>query len=462
MKKTRSFLAVLAIAVLVLALTACGSNQDPSTTSPASNSTETTTTSAETATTSQTAEATTEETNAEKPVILVISFGTSYGDSRELTIGAIESEIQSKFPEYEVRRAFTSEIIKDIMKTRDGIEVDNVAEAMDRLIADGVKEVIIQPTHVMNGFEYDDIVNEVKTYKDNFETIKFGKPLLTSENDFLAVINALSTELSEYDDGATAFVFVGHGTEHPANAVYSRLQGYFTDAEKPHYIVGTIEAHPDYEDVLEALKETGMTKVALAPLMVVAGDHANNDILGDEEDSWKVMLESEGFEIIPVLRGLGQYQGIRDIYVSHVQKSIDTPTIIGPVTGEHLAAGTYEAIEVSSSSSMFKIVDASVTVDDDGKMTATVTLSGKGYKALFLGTGEEALEAMNGGGSEVLDANLAFIPFVEDKEGMYTYTFELEAFDAPLSCAAYSIKKEQWYDRTIQFLSDSLPIEAFK
>ncbi len=463
MKQTKLFIAALAVAILTLTLVACGtSTTQTSTTAPESSSESTNESSTASATTTEA----TSEPAAVKPAILVISFGTSYADTRELTIGAIEQAIQSAYPEYEVRRAFTSEIIKEVMKTRDGIDVDNVAEAMERLVADGVQEVIIQPTYVMNGFEYDDTVAEVKKYKEKFTTLKFGKPLLSTEKDFLAVVEAISADMAQYDDGETAFVLVGHGTEHPANAVYARLQDYFADADKAHYIIGTIEAKPDYEAVLAALKETGKTKVALAPLMVVAGDHANNDILGDEEESWKTMLTGEGFEIIPVLRGLGEYEGIRNIYVSHVKKSIETPTIIGAVGGELLVPGTYENIEVSSSSSMFKIVKALVTVAEDGKMTATITLSGKGYKALFLGTAAEAESALataqaSSSVQEPLD-NPPFIPFAEDSEGSYTYTFELSAFDAPINCAAYSIKKEKWYDRVIQFSTDSLPIEAFK
>lgn len=455
MKKAKVLFVVLMAAVIALSLTACG---EGNTTTPApteDSKTGNTTSSAPseaTTTTEATTETTTAAPEAKKPVILVVSFGTSYNDNRELTIGAIEADIAAAFPAYEIRRAFTSQIVIDILKERDQIMIDNVTEAMERLVADGVKDVIIQPTHVMNGYEFDDVLKEVKAYQDKFESLKFGRHLLANNSDYEAVVAALTSAMANHDDGTTAFVFVGHGTEHHANATYARLQGFFKDAEKSQYFIGTVEAEPDYESVLEALKESGLKRVVLAPLMVVAGDHANNDICGDEDDAWKTMLTAEGFEVIPHVEGLGQYADIRKIYVAHVQKAIDTPAVIGPVTGDMLNAGTYEGIEVSSSSSMFKIVACTLTVAEDGKMTAVLTLSGKGYAKLFLGTGEEALKA----------EETAFAPFVEDAAGKYTYEIPVEALDKPIACAAFSIKKESWYDRIIQFSSDSLPQEAFK
>jgi len=258
---------------------------------------------------------------SKKPVVLVVSFGTSYNDSRDATIGAIEKAIQDANPDKEVRRAFTSQIIIDKLKDRDGLEIDNVEEAFDRLVKDGVKELIVQPTHVMSGFEYDDLMAVVEANRSKFQSVKVGSPLLTTDADYTAVIGAITAATAEYDDGKTLITFMGHGTEHASNATYAKLQGMLTDAGKTNYCIGTVEAEPSLEDVVAAAKAGGYTRVVLEPLMVVAGDHANNDMAGDEEDSWKTVLQNEGFEVVPVLRGLGQIEGVRAVYVDHVKNA---------------------------------------------------------------------------------------------------------------------------------------------
>lgn len=448
MKKTKMFFAVLMVAALVLSLSSCGKKPDPTpsvTPDPSEGNTQQSSTDTDSSMGS-------EGPKAAKPVILVVSFGTSYNDNRELSIGAIEADIAAAFPDYEVRRAFTSQIIINILKERDQIQIDNVAEAMERLVADGVKEVLVQPTHVMNGHEFDDVVKEVKEYKTHFDTLKFGKQLLANQADYEDVVKAISSAMESHRDDKTAFVFVGHGTDHPANITYTKLQNEFREADLKQFFIGTVEADPDYESVLKDLKESGLTRVVLAPLMVVAGDHANNDICGEEDDAWMSLLKAEGFEVIPHVEGLGQYADIRKIYVNHVRKALEATAIVGPVTGEHLNPGTYSGIEVSSSSSMFKIVDCTLTVGEDGQMSAVLTLSGKGYGKLFMGTGSEAAKADES----------KFIPFTENADGKYTYTVPVSALDSPIDCAAFSIKKETWYDRVIQFSSESLPIEAFK
>lgn len=257
-----------------------------------------------------------------KKVFLTVSFGTSYNNNRDLSIGGVEKALQEAYPDYEVRRAFTSQIIIDKLKERDNLEIDNVTEAMDRLIADGVKEVVIQPTHVMNGFEYDDIVSEVTEYKDKFESLKIGKPLLASDADFEEIVSVITEETKSYDTEATAVVFMGHGTEHEANAVYSKVQQYITDAGHDNYFIGTVESTPDLDDVVALVKESGVTKVVLLPFMIVAGDHANNDMAGDEEDSWKSILTAEGFEVETVLKGMGEYTGVQNMIVKHVGETI--------------------------------------------------------------------------------------------------------------------------------------------
>ena len=263
-----------------------------------------------------------EDVTEQKPVILAVSFGTSYNDNRELTIGAVEKALQDANPDYEVRRAFTSQIIIDKLKDRDNIEIDNVTEAMDRLVADGVKDVIIQPTHVMNGFEYDDIVAEVNKYSDKFDTLNFSDTLLASDSDYDALVKVLADETASYNEEGTAIVFMGHGTEHEANATYAKLQEKITEAGYDNIFIGTVEAEPDLEDVIGMAKEYGAKKVVLMPLMIVAGDHANNDMAGDDDDSWKSQFEAEGFEVECVLKGLGQYEGVQQMIVGHCADAI--------------------------------------------------------------------------------------------------------------------------------------------
>lgn len=258
-------------------------------------------------------------------VIMVVSFGTSYNDSREATIGAIETAIADAYLEYEVRRAFTSQMIIDKLKERDGLEIDNVEEALDRAVADGVKTLVVQPTHLMDGYEYTDLADALKAYEDKFEQVVLATPLLTSDEDFDAVAKAIVEETASYDDGETAICFMGHGTEADSNGIYAKLQEKMTAAGYENYYIGTVEAEPTLEDLLTAIKEKGVyTKVVLEPLMVVAGDHANNDMAGDEDDSWKSQFEAEGYEVECILKGLGELPAIQDIYVAHTQAAIDS------------------------------------------------------------------------------------------------------------------------------------------
>lgn len=263
-----------------------------------------------------------ENSSAEKPVILAVSFGTSYNDSREKTIGAVEKAIADANPDCEVRRAFTAQTVIDILKERDNIETDNVDEAFERLVSDGVKTLIVQPTHVMNGYEYDDLIAAVDTYRDKFDTVSIGAPLLTSDDDYSRVADALIEDTKAYSNEETAIVFMGHGTEHSANATYTKLQQTFDSKNAGNYFVGTVEATPTLEDIVAAVKASGCKKVVLQPLMVVAGDHANNDMAGDEEDSWKSVLTAEGFEVECVLKGLGEIKAVQDIYSDHVKDAV--------------------------------------------------------------------------------------------------------------------------------------------
>ena len=255
--------------------------------------------------------------DSDKPVLLAVSFGSSYNDTRDVTIGAVEAALQDTYTDYEVRRAFTSQIVIDILEDREGMEIDNVTEAMDRLVADGVKEIVVQPTHVMPGFEYDDVVAEVTEYRDQFDSIKIAQPLLSAEADFDALVGVLTAETAAYNTEGTAIVFMGHGTHHEANSTYGTLQQKLVDAGFANYFIGTVEAAPALEDVMAMVEASGAQKVVLLPLMIVAGDHANNDMAGDEEDSWKSAFIAAGYEVECVLKGLGQYAGVQQILIDH-------------------------------------------------------------------------------------------------------------------------------------------------
>ena len=256
--------------------------------------------------------------------LLVISFGTSFNDNRRLTIGGIENALEAAFPDYSVRRGFTSQIIIDHVKSRDNVSIDNVGEALDRAVANGVKNLVIQPTHLMNGLEYNDVVDEVAGYADAFEKIAIGEPLLTSVEDFKAVIKAIAEATAEYDDGETAICFMGHGTEAESNSVYAKMQDMLTEAGYDNYFVGTVEASPALDDVLAAVEAGEYKKIVLEPLMIVAGDHANNDMAGDEEGTWKKTFEDAGYEVECVLKGLGEFPAIQQIFVEHAQAAIDS------------------------------------------------------------------------------------------------------------------------------------------
>lgn len=256
--------------------------------------------------------------------LLVVSFGTSYNDSRRLTIGAIENAIENAFPDYSVRRGFTSQIIIDHIKSRDKIAIDNVGEALERAVNNEVKNLVIQPTHLMNGLEYNDLVNEVAEYSDAFEKVAIGEPLLTSDDDFKAVVKAITEATAEYDDGETAICFMGHGTEAESNQVYSKMQDMLAEAGYRNYYVGTVEASPSVEDVLAAVQKGNYKKVVLEPLMIVAGDHANNDMAGDEEGTWKTTFEGAGYEVTCLVRGLGELEGIQQLFVEHAQAAVDS------------------------------------------------------------------------------------------------------------------------------------------
>ena len=276
--------------------------------------------------------------------ILVVSFGTSFNDSRVADIKGIEDALQEAYPEWSVRRAFTAQIIINHIQARDGECIDNVEQALERAVSNGVKNLIVQPTHLMHGAEYDELMEAVAVYQDKFESVKVAEPLLGEVGADAEVVNedkeavakaitdkAVETAGYETLDAAkedgVAFVFMGHGTSHTAKVSYSQMQTQMKNLGYDNVFIGTVEGEPEEtscEAVIEAVEQAGYKKVVLRPLMVVAGDHANNDMAGDDEDSWKSMFVSSGkFDSVDTqIAGLGEITAIQNIYVAHTKAVI--------------------------------------------------------------------------------------------------------------------------------------------
>lgn len=268
--------------------------------------------------------------------ILVVSFGTSYEDARKATIERIENDIIAAFPEYRIYRAWTSRMILSILKKRDQIIIPNVCEAMEQMIDDGITEVIVQPTHILDGIENHIMKDEVLSYKNYFQSISFGSPLLSGQKDAETIVHAIGKRF-EYLDKNTALVLMGHGTPHQVNAVYEELDQLFKDMGYPHIFLGTVEASPSVQELIQEISNYGISaqsfdstsndlsieKVVLAPFMIVAGDHAHNDMAGDHPESWASRFQSAGYEAESILKGLGAYQKIRELFVEHVQNAIN-------------------------------------------------------------------------------------------------------------------------------------------
>ena len=276
--------------------------------------------------------------------LLVVSFGTSFNDSRVADIKGIEDALAEANPDWSVRRAFTAQIIINHIQTRDGEAIDNMDQALDRAVANGVKNLVVQPTHLMHGAEYDELMEAVDAYKDKFESVKVAEPLLGEVGadasavnaDKKAVAEAITAEavktagfdtLDAAKEDGVAFVFMGHGTSHTAKVSYSQMQAQMKDLGYENVFIGTVEGEPEdtaCENVINAVAEAGYTKVVLRPLMVVAGDHANNDMAGDDDDSWKSMFNASGkFESVDCqIAGLGEIEAIQNLYVAHTAEAM--------------------------------------------------------------------------------------------------------------------------------------------
>ena len=257
-----------------------------------------------------------------KKAILVVSFGTSYENTRKLTIEAIEHDIADAFPACPTYRAWTSKMIIAKLKKRDGLTIHTVKEALEQMLLDGITDVIVQPTHVINGIENDQMKADALSFRDRFSSIVFGNPLLTTEEDNQAIVRVVADEFRDMDPD-TALVLMGHGTEHYANTVYAALDYRFKDTGHKNIFLGTVEAYPALDSLLRAADSFHPKKIVLAPFMIVAGDHAQNDLAGADPDSWMNRLSSEGYEVTPVLKGLGEYPQVRQILVEHVQQAMN-------------------------------------------------------------------------------------------------------------------------------------------
>ena len=278
--------------------------------------------------------------------LLVVSFGTSFNDSRAEDIKGIEDALAEAYPDWSVRRAFTAQIIINHVEARDDEAIDNMQQALDRAVDNGVKNLVVQPTHLMHGAEYDEMVEAIDEYKDKFESVAIAEPMLGEVGDDATVINddkkavaqAIADEACKeagFDDmqaaadAGTAFVFMGHGTSHTANVTYDQMQTQMEDLGFTNAFIGTVEGEPEdtaCEAVIEKVKEAGFKNVILRPLMVVAGDHANNDMAGDDEDSWKSQFEASGdFDSVDCqIAGLGRIEAVEDLYVEHTKAAIDS------------------------------------------------------------------------------------------------------------------------------------------
>lgn len=406
--------------------------------------------------------------------LLVVSFGTSFNDSRAEDIGGIEKALQKAYPDWSVRRAFTAQIIINHVQARDGEKIDNMDQALQRAVDNGVKNLIVQPTHLMHGAEYDELSEAVASYSDKFESVSIAEPLLgevgsaddSVNSDKEAVAKAVTAEavktagyesLDAAKEDGTAFVFMGHGTSHTAKISYSQMQNQMNALGYDNVFIGTVEGEPEdtaCEAVIEKIQEAGYKKVILRPLMVVAGDHANNDMAGDDDDSWKSQFEASGvFDSIETqIAGLGQIPVIQDLYVSHTHAAMEelgtSAASSSDTTDAVLEDGTYEA-EFKTDSGMFHVNEANdgkgVLTVKDGQMSIHISLTSKNIVNLFVGKAADAKKD----GAELLQPTTDTVTYDDGT------TEEVNGFDVPIKALdkdfdlALIGTKGKWYDHTV-------------
>ena len=415
------------------------------------------------------------EDNIGENELLVVSFGTSFNDSRAEDIGGIEKALEAAYPDWSVRRAFTAQIIINHVQARDDEKIDNVDQALERAVDNGVKNLVVQPTHLMHGAEYDELVETIDNYKDKFETVTVAEPMLGEVGSDATVINEDKAKVAEaitaeavktagYDsldaakEDGTAFVFMGHGTSHSAKVSYSQMAAQMKDLSYDNVFIGTVEGEPEEtacENVIEAVKEAGYTKVVLRPLMVVAGDHANNDMAGDDEDSWKSQFTASGYfdSVDTQISGLGRIEAIQQIYIDHTKDAIDSlgdleSTSTTESTVCTLEDGVYTA-KFDTDSSMFHVNEADegrgILTVENGKMTIHISLVSKKIVNLFVGTADDAKKD----GAAILEPTTDTVKYSDGTtDEVYGFDVPVEALDEEFDLAILGTKGE-WYDHKV-------------
>ncbi len=421
--------------------------------------------------------------------LLVVSFGTSFNDSRVLDIKGIEDALAAAYPDWSVRRAFTAQIIINHVQARDGERIDNVEQALDRAVENGVKYLVIQPTHLMHGAEYDELMDAVEEYEDQFEKVAVAEPLLGEVGSDATVINedkaavaeavvAAAVDSSDYDsleemaEDGCALVLMGHGTSHTAKVSYSQMQTQMDALGYDNVFIGTVEGEPEETEcgnVMEAASEAGYTRVILRPLMVVAGDHANNDMAGEDEDSWLSRFEASGlFDTVETqIEGLGRIPVIEDIYIAHTAAAMDElsgesgEAADVPQDGEETAAladGVY-TVDFETDSSMFHINEAlngkaEMTVEN-GEMTVHITLVSRNIVNLFYGLAEDAQKE----GAELIEPTEDTVTYSDGlTEEVYGFDLPVPALDEEFDVALIG-EKGVWYDHKVM-VSNPVPEEG--
>ncbi len=414
--------------------------------------------------------------------LLVVSFGTSFNESRVQDISGIEKSLAEAFPGLSVRRAFTSQIIINHVQARDGEKIDNMDQALERAAQNGVKHLLVQPTHLMHGAEYDELTGALERYRDRFESVTLAEPLLgevgkdetESNADKKTVAEAVVKEAfgDAGFDGApaaaaegTALVLMGHGTSHTARVTYSQMQTQMDELGYGNVFIGTVEGEPEdtaCSVVLEKVKDAGFSRVILRPFMVVAGDHANNDMAGDEEDSWKSMFEASGAfkEVVCQIEGLGRIPEIQAVYAAHTAEALEEPEGNKAAPAEvkkdgSLSDGDY-SVKVDTDSSMFHLNEAKEGRGElhvkDGEMTVHIVMPSKNILHLFAGTAKEAQES----GAVLLDPLTEEVTFPDGtKEEAYAFDLPVPALEKDFPVAIIGTKGK-WYDHTVR-VSD--PVE---
>ncbi len=416
--------------------------------------------------------------------LLVVSFGTSFNDSRAEDIKGIEDALEAAYPDWSVRRAFTAQIIINHVEARDGEFIDNVDQALDRAVKNGVKNLVVQPTHLMHGAEYDELCGTLGEYADKFDRVVVAEPLLGEVGkdsgqvnpDKQAVAEAITAKAVETagcesleaaaEDG-TAFVFMGHGTSHTAKVSYSQMQTQMHELGYKNVFIGTVEGEPEEtacENIIDAVAEAGFTKVILRPLMVVAGDHANNDMAGPDEDSWLSMFEASGkFESVECqIEGLGRIDAIQEQYVAHTADAIESLGLGSSDSAIEKPADVLEDGEYLASfntdSSMFRVNEANdgkgVLTVSDGEMTIHISLVSRKILNLYPGL---AADAENASDDALLQPTVDEVTYEDgETEEVYGFDVPVPALDTDFDLALIG-EKGVWYDHVVS-VTDPEPI----